>query len=85
MQSIYSVVTRVLNQKCVKVLLLTIITPVSVPGVGTKPVWNTILLPPAQHLDGVTAQSRPRHMLIHTCVRHSQKQSTFMVTVVSEG
>lgn len=48
------------------VSLLTVITPVRVPGVGTEPVGNTSLLPPAQDLNGMAANLRARHMLIHT-------------------
>lgn len=48
------------------VSLLTVVAPVSVPGVSTEPVRDTTLLPPAQDLDGVAAHSSAGHMLIHT-------------------
>lgn len=45
---------------------LTIISPVSVPGVGTQPVWDAILHPPAQDFNGMATQRRPGNMFIHT-------------------
>lgn len=61
-------------QKNYNASLLTIFTPVSVPRVSTEPVGNTILLPPAKHLDGVSTHSRSGHMLIHTWRQEKGKE-----------
>lgn len=63
-------------QKFWNKLLLTIITPVGVPGVGTKPVGNSIFNPPAQDLDGMPSHSRPWHMLIHSCVKQHVRETS---------
>ena len=61
------------------VSLLTVITPVSVPGVGTEPVRNAIFLSPAQDLDGMSTQRRTRHMLIHSWEKEKGNQEVINV------
>jgi hypothetical protein len=44
---------------------ITIITPVGIPAVSNKPVWNTFLDAPSKNSDGVTAECFSMYVLVN--------------------
>lgn len=59
------------------VVLLTVIPPVGVPGVGSQPVGGPIFDPPAQDPDRMASDLLPGHVLVHPCKAAPQNVNGF--------
>ena len=49
------------------IVLLTLVSPVSVPGVGYNPVRSFLLHAPAKDTDGMASQHGATSVLVHAC------------------